>query len=246
MNVIDSATWVGTRPEDDRPCDIPTLLAEMEHAGVSEALCAPYCAARYDARTGNAALVELCQQHPRLHPIAVVHPGMHVGVADEIRRCAADGMVGFRFLPALQGWSVESEPFVRALRAVADTGLPAAVEVGASGDATRLARSAPGLGIPLILAGIGYTTLGEAMALMERDAHLYLEACRLATPGVVEVLVQHVGAERLLFGSQAPLWEIPPTLRMVRESSIPETAKLAILRRNAKRVYNLGGRGGHA
>lgn len=79
-----------------------------------------------------------------------------------------------------------------------------AVERAASGDATRVARASQGLGMPVVLAAVTYSTLGEAMALVERHDNLFLEACSLATPGIVELLVEKLGAERLLFGSGAP------------------------------------------
>ena len=71
-------------------------------------------------------------------------------------------------------------------------------------DATRVARASQGLGMPVVLATVTYAILGEAMALVERHDHLFLEAYRLATPGIVELLVEELGAKRLLFGSGAP------------------------------------------
>jgi len=40
--------------------------------------------------------------------------------------------------------------------------------------------------MPVVLAAVAYSTLGEAMALVERHDHLFPEACRLATPGIVD------------------------------------------------------------
>ena len=104
-------------------------------------------------------------------------------MVEEITRCAQEGFAGFRFVPHAQGWSLEGEPFYVALEAVAATGLPLAVELSASGDATRLARTMEGLGVPAILADVTYSTLGEAVMVMKRHANLYLEAHRLVTPG---------------------------------------------------------------
>jgi predicted TIM-barrel fold metal-dependent hydrolase len=239
MQIVDAATCIGTRPEDERALDVTTLLHEMDRAGVAQALCTHFCAVRYHARTGNAILKGLCAREPRLYPVAIVNPAPYLGVRDEIRRCAQEGFVGFRFVPHAQGWSLESEPFYAALEAVAVTGLPLAVELSASGEATRLARIVEGLDVPVILAHITYSILGEAVGVMKRHANLYLEAHRLVTPGVVELLVAELGPERLLFASGAPYWEIVPTLSMIREADLSEEAKSAILGGNACRLFKL-------
>jgi len=239
MEIIDSATCIGVQPEDDRPLDASTLLGQMDRAGVSEALCTHFAAIRFDTRTGNDELLEICASEPRLYPVAVINPSIYVGVSEEIRRCAHDGFVGFRFVPALQGWSLSSQPFAEAAHVAADTGLPLAVELSSSGDATLVGRVTHALPVPVILAGLTYRTLGEAISVIERHRHLCLEACSLATPGIVELLVQRLGGERLLFARNAPAWEIAPTLSVVRAADIAESDKEAILGDNAKRLYHL-------
>lgn len=243
MHIVDAATCIGARPEDDRSFDPNTLFHEMDRAGVAEALCSHSGALRYHMRKGHAILRELCRKEPRLHPVAIINPSLYLGVAEEILRCAEEGFVGFRFAPYAQGWSLESEPFYTALEIVATTGLPLAIELSASGDATRLARIVAGVSAPVILANITYSTLGEAVMVMKRHANLHLEAHRLVTPGVVELLVAEVGYERLLFASGAPFWEISPTLCMIREADLSESAKGAILGGNARRLFKLD-RGG--
>lgn len=214
----------------------------MDRAGVAEALCTHFSAIRFNIRCGNASLFETCRQFPRLHPVAVINPAPHVGVDADIQHCATEGCVGFRFTPGLQGWSLASEPFVRALvEVVGAVGRPMAVELSESGDATLVARVTQRLDVAVILANVTYGILGEAIAVMERHDHLHLEACRLATPGIVEILVDRIGAERLLFGSGAPAWEIAPTLSIIRSVQIPDAAKRAVLGQNARRIYGLAG-----
>ncbi len=237
--ILDHFTRIGAPPEDDRDLSAEALLGQMERAGVESALCSHTAAVRYDAAEGNARMAALCANHPRLRPIGVINPTAHLGVAEVIRAAARAGCVGLRFAPQTQGWALDSEPFARALEEAAGTGLPIAVELGGPGDATRLLRLAHGLGAPVILANVTYATLGEAIAVLNRDANLRLEASRLCTPGVVEALVNAVGAERLLWGSGAPAWEIAPTLRMIQRAEISDAAKRLILGDNARQLYHL-------
>ena len=246
MEIIDSFCCIGVQPEDDRALDERTLLDQMQCAGVAEALCIHFAAVRYDTRLGNDELLATCASHSRLHPLAAINPTPYVGVADEIRRCAARGCRGVRFAPGRQGWSMGSAPFVHALEIAAESGLPVSVETGGSGEPTQLAALAQGLSVPVILAAVSYATLGEAIAAMQRNPNLLLEACRLATPDVVELLVAEVGAKRLLFASGAPGWEIAPTLEMIRQADVSAAEIQAILGGNARRVYHLAPTGGAA
>jgi predicted TIM-barrel fold metal-dependent hydrolase len=68
---------------------------------------------------------------------------------------------------------------------------------------------------------------------------VYLEATRITMPGEVELLVEVVGAEKLLFGSFAPTNEGIPTIRMVQTAEIPAEAKDLILGGNAARLFHL-------
>lgn len=240
LEVIDGHARIGVQPEDERPLGVAELLDEMERADVAEALCTHFAAVRFDGRAGNQELLGICAQEPRLHPVAVVNPAPYVGVAEEIARCAEQGFVGLRFTPGLQGWVLHSECFRRAIAATAEAGLPAIVELTGPGDASTVAQTMGEMGIPIILANVTYTTLGEAIAALQMAGHCYLEACRLATPGVVETLVSAVGAERLIYGSGAPAWHIIPTLSMIRAADIPDEAKRAILAGNARRLFKLG------
>jgi len=239
MSIVDIHASVGVQPEDDRAHDVSTLLAEMDRAGVDEALCTHFAAIRYDSALGNAKLWEICRHEPRLHPVAVVNPAAHSGVPEEVRHWADMGACGFRFIPTRQGWAVDSETFARAWSAVAETGLPGLLEVGGSGEATRLARITSPSGSAVVLANITYSTLGEAIAVMQRYGHVYLEACRLVTPGVVEYLVQTLGSGRLLFGSGATQWDIIPTLAMIQEADIAADDRQALLGNNARRLFGL-------
>jgi predicted TIM-barrel fold metal-dependent hydrolase len=242
MPIVDIHACIGVQPEDDRAHDSLTLLAEMDRAGVAEALCVHFTAIRYDAALGNARLQEICRCQPRLHPVAVVNPSIHSGVLEQVRRSAEGGACAFRFTPARQGWSVDSQAFIRAWGAMAETGLPGLVEVGGSGEATRLAHNTSAYPATLILANVSYGTLGEAVAVLQRYEHTVLEACRLVTPGVVEYLVDTVGAGRLLFGSGAPAWDIIPTLAMIQQADISAQDRGAILEDNARRIFGLEGR----
>ena len=237
--IIDAYTCIGQQPEDDRDLGADILLGQMVAEGIEQALCSSFTAIRYDGEIGNRELLATCLANPRLLPVAVVNPAPYVNNDALISSYKQMQFLGLRFVPYRQGWSLESEPFQRALYRSAELGLPISVELGASGDATRLSHLVAGLEIPVILANVTYAIMGEAIAVLEAHDNLYLEVSRLVSPGIVEVLVARMGAERLLFASGAPAWHIAPTLEIVRQAEISARAQAAILGGNARRIYRL-------
>jgi hypothetical protein len=241
MEIIDAGTFFGVRPSTDVDLSAETLLNLMARNGVSAALTCSLAAIQYDARTGNDRCLALCEAHPQLYPVAAVDPRAWPDCLAEVERCAALGFVGYRLAREFQGWAIAQQSLRGVLRAVARTGRPVAVHVPAAGDATALLQVAAGLELPVVLAGVGYATLGEALAVLADAPHFYLEAHRLTCPGQLETTVEAVGAERLLFASWAPLHDQRPSLDMVRVSELDAAQQAAILGGNARRLYALEG-----
>jgi predicted TIM-barrel fold metal-dependent hydrolase len=198
-------------------------------------------AIQFDLVAGHDQAVALCAAHPQLYPVAAIDPRRAPDCYAEVVRCARLGVVGYRLLREYQGWAIDNRALLHVLRAIAATGLPAIVHVPASGDATALYRLAEGLETPIVMAAVTYSILSEALAVMAEAPNYYLEAHRVSLPGQVELMVEQVGADRLMYGSWAPMHAQRPSLDMVLESEIDETSKAAILGGNARRVFGLGG-----
>ena len=91
----------------------------------------------------------------------------------------------------------------------------------------------------MVLLGGHYTQLGDCLAALERWPHLYLETSRLAQFRGVETVVRAVGAQRLLFGTDAPARPIQAPLNAMLTADIDADDKRAILGGNASRLFGL-------
>ena len=228
MNVVDIGTLFGVRPATDQDLSSEMLLRMMARNGVAEALTCSLKAIQFDLVAGNDETFALCAAHPELHPLASVDPRRAPDCTAEVARCAELGCVGYRLLREYQGWAIANQALRHVLRAIAETGLPAIVHVPASGDATALLHLAGDLGAPVVMAAVTYGVLSEALAVMADAPHFYLEAHRVSLPGQVELCVEQVGAERLLYGSWAPMHAQRPSMDMVLGAEIGEADKAAI------------------
>jgi predicted TIM-barrel fold metal-dependent hydrolase len=257
MHIVDIGTLFGVRPAiDQATVDSPahagemaraekldlsadTLLRVLAHNGVAEALTCSLKAIQFNFAAGNNETWALCQTHPNLHPVAVVDPRQYPDCLAEVERCAAKGFVAFRLWREYQGWAIASQSFKHLLRAISRTGKPTIVHTPAAGDATALLDIAGEWDLAVVLASITYSTMAEALAVMVDAPRFYLEAHRVALPGEVEVMVEAVGAERIMFGSWAPLFSQRPSMDMVLESEIGLQDQARILSGNARRVFRL-------
>jgi predicted TIM-barrel fold metal-dependent hydrolase len=251
MHIVDIGTLFGVRPALDQvkvgdlahagdlDLSASTLLRVLAHNGVTEALTCSLKAIQFNFSAGNAETWALCQAHSNLHPVAVVDPRQYPDCLAEVERCAAKGFVAFRLWREYQGWAIASQSFKHLMRAISRTGKPAIVHAPAAGDATALLDMAGGWDLAVVLASITYSTLAEALAVMADAPQFYLEAHRVALPGEVELMVDAVGAERIMFGSWAPLFSQRPSMDMVLGSEIGQDDQMRILSGNARRVFRL-------
>ena len=80
----------------------------------------------------------------------------------------------------------------------------------------------------------------QAIKAAQECDNVYLETCStFRTPGVIEELVDGVGAERVLFGSDTPLMDPRPQMGKIITAAIDDGAKRLILGENAKKLLKL-------
>lgn len=74
-----------------------------------------------------------------------------------------------------------------------------------------------------------------------RNGNLWVDtsSARSILPGLIEWAVKELGPERLLFGSDSPLYHVAMQRTRIEAAEIPDEAKRMILRENAVRFFRL-------
>ena len=103
-------------------------------------------------------------------------------------------------------------------------------------------------GVCLVLAHLG-NGAGDAQrpdlqvravaAARHRNLWVDTSSYRSVMPGLIEWAVKELGAERLLFGSDTPLYHVAVQRARIEAAEIPEAARRLILRENALRFFGL-------
>ena len=236
MPILDCNTIVGSWPFDELDLTPAPLLAGMEKRGVSRSVVTHTAAIYYDTSAGNDAVLEVCQEHKELVPTAVINPLRFPLATLEVLRCQTASVKIFRFCPREHGYPFSAQ--VGALREVL-TSLEAAKlllvdlvdmpEPGLSDDIAEL------LPAPTVFT-VRDNQLGAIFRAASQSPRVLVETSHLTGGGVLEMVVRHMGQERVLFGSGAPLLSIGSAVTSVQYAEFNEETRQGIFEGNLARV----------
>jgi hypothetical protein len=168
-----------------------------------------------------------------------VNPQAYFGADGPFTRFKADGFRMVRFFPEPQGWEAGYAPMAVLAKQLEGEALPLMVDVDLPGVASRLVQSLASHPAPLILSSIDDTMVAEAIALMRSHAKLYVECSRLIAVGAVRLIVDSVGAERVLYGSGAPLQPMASVLGVLRHAGLTDEQRALVLGGNARSILGV-------
>jgi predicted TIM-barrel fold metal-dependent hydrolase len=241
----------------ERTASVESLVAAMDEHGVDRAVCFSWpfadpamCAEANDYVAGAV------RRHPdRLVGFGGVQP-LDADAAREVTRCAGLGLAGIGEMNAdAQGWGLLDEAVEPVVRASVEAGMPWTLHCS-----EPVGRQYPGRGsstpdrvmafaqrhpdLTLICAHLGgglplYSHIPEVRRACER---LYFDTA--AQPFVYEAsvyraLIDGVGAERILLGSDHPLLDLPRYVAALDDAGIDDPARGLITGGNAARLLHL-------
>lgn len=236
--IFDANAFIGKWPYwPVRAAAAGEVAAELEAWGIPRAAVCSTRAIFVDCEDGNAEAARAAREHPQTFTaFACVGP----------MAPAAPGAPGLRLYPqhhsfhplhaawldaTLEEAAARARPVMLPLRLIMNWGMPmldlAVIEA-------LVARHPC---VEWILAGINYLhELELAGALMDRYATVHLETSCVMGYEAVAGLVERHGAERILFGSGAPLQHGAAALAKILHARVPDAARALILGGNLRRL----------
>lgn len=237
--VVDCNTHFGFLPFRDTDVSVGRLLALMDRHGVATALTYSLKGVAYDFEEGNDETLAVCRENPRLLPVATVDPRRYLGVTEEMTKRHREGFLALRVFPESQGWQIDSVMFRPILAELERLNMPLVVPCPSSGSATSILRAVGGSTLPVILCGVGYFNLAEAIAACRENPMLFVEAQIVDTPDALRVAADAIGAERFVFGSNSPSCSMRASLNLVAESELDDEQKSMVFSSNVCRILGI-------
>jgi hypothetical protein len=193
--------------------------------------------------------VERSPARDRFVPFASVHP-RDAGWRDKLRGFAARGARGLKLHPEMMRFAPDAPAAMEIYAECERLGLPVIFHAGRSGIEPESIRPyalirhyVPAIAahprVQFLLGHAGARDVADAMAAARQYPNVWLEiACQGASQ--LAAILEGVGPDRLLFGSDWPFYPLAATLAKVLLVTEGEpAARAAILRDNALRMFGV-------
>jgi predicted TIM-barrel fold metal-dependent hydrolase len=239
--IIDSNVFFGFWPRRCLESSLDTVRDIARQHNIAKIAICSMRGIFQDFVQGNTETIELAMHDEGIIPVVTVNPNHFLDCDPEIDRCIENGIKLFRFFPEFQGWTYSYRPFLRLLQRLSrsdaivmlPTRLARHLEFGSISD---IGRAVGELDIRCIMTDVYYGNLAEALTVAAEHPGIMVESHLLNSPGAVELLVNNLGFERLIFGSRSPLAYVGAALKPILEASVDDSVKQAILGTNIQRM----------
>jgi uncharacterized protein len=238
--------------------DTAELAARLRSQGVTQAWAGSFDGLLHkDLASVNARLAYECRRHGRgiLIPFGSVNPA-GPDWEEDLQRCATQyRMAGIRLHPNYHGYALDSAAFARLLKRATDLGLIVQIalvmedermmhprlRVEAVDTTPLLAIIKQTPGLRLVLLNALRTLRDQPLSDLVGGGEVSVDIAMLEGVAGVENLLRQISAERVLFGSHAPLFYFESAALKLKESVIQQPALERIRAGNARRILARSG-----
>ena len=251
---VSLSRWPFRRLPDDEPA---ALVARLRRHGVVQAWAGSFDGILHRDLAGvNARLASECRAYGDglLLPFGSVNPRLP-DWREDLRRCHEEHrMTGIRLHPNYHGYDLRDPGFAEVLSLAAARGLVVELALRMEDERTQhpLVRVAPVDPAPLpVLIGrepklrlviLHWKDLlrGDLIRRLSAAGEVYFEISTLDGLGNFTRLLEDVSVERVLFGSNFPLFNFESALFKAREAGLSEAQRKAVFEGNARRLPGRG------
>lgn len=226
---------------------VPGLLANADNAGIDVSVVFQG-GVPADPRPGNAKLLDAVAGEARIVPGCLVNPTMGPDALADLEKCVARGARTVKLMGALHGYRLDGPAVDPVMDLARSLGITATIHSGSylSGCApeyiARLARRHPD--VTILMDHMGYREwVASAVQAAQENANIYLGTTIIAAvePFRIHAIVAdgELGADRIVFGSNAPLALADHGVQGIRVAGFSAEEESLILGENLRRIYAL-------
>lgn len=251
MNFFDINCMLGPTNTDREPSfrTPDALLVEMDRVGIAEALVYATQARMAHPVDGNAKIVEMTRNQPRLHACWVVLPPGTIEQPEPkelVKRIRANDVRAVRMFPEEHNFPLLERSLRPLLSALTEARIPLLIDTGRVGwsqikldwrEVFAIAEAHPTL--PLVLLREGGTTERVLFSVWDEFPNLHLETSYIQESRIVEEITERFGQRSLLFGTGMPTYDPGGPLALIQGAQIPEEHRTDIAGNNLRRLFGL-------
>jgi len=224
------------------------FVETLDIYGISKSCVSSIEAINYYAETGNNSVLALMEQYPK-RIIGFCVPNPYQQPRKEVRRCIKAGFRGIKLHPWGSECSLANYRYTPVFEEAATQDIPVLFHSGGSLKVPDFKYATPEMifsvaeRFPKVKMIIGHMGLERWKEMVERVVdykNLYLDiTMSMPHPDRINIAVQKVGAERVIFGTDMTLLEPAIPLGLIQGSKISDEEKELILGGNIMRLLNM-------
>ena len=240
--VFDCHGHIHPDPKFNTPdCDGAGILKTLDRLGVNGMAVSSVIAFYSDVNFGNEDLLQTVKAHPgRLYGYLTLSP--YTACDPEKYLTDGTGFVGVKIHASVNKTVIDDPRYMPALEIADQKGMAVLLHTWSAGDVRAVAKLADQF------PNASFIIAHSAM-LGCRDA--CVEACRqyeniycdtaisTSFEGTIEYMVNKIGADRLLYGSDCAFFDCSQTFGKIGLANISDGDKIKIYGENARRVFKL-------
>jgi len=241
--IIDCEAYNLTKPIAGKTFGLPGLLQLAREASVDRTVLMPDVGVHPDNRglAEAVAASPAAQEHFVLS--AWLNPSFGEDAVKELETAVLEwGFRGLKLMPTHHNFRSVSQVPYPLMRKAEELGIPVTIHSGTFFchplEISVLADAFPN--VPVIMDHMGYRNyVAEAIAAARRSPNIYLATTAVMEPHWIRQAVRELGAEQVLFGSNAPVVWPSTQLLVIRQAELTEAEERKVLGENAARLYHL-------
>ena len=223
LNFFDCNCMIGKRSDrrEGEPWSLDSLLQDMAYFGIAEALVSNATSKDFDPITGNKELIQTISGYTNLHPIWTITPPLIGEIQSPkqfVQESENDGVIGFTAFPLLHNFSMMDWCIGELLIEIQNVGTPLLLPLSETNwnEVHSICTSYPNL--PVIIQTVNYRQLRFLLPLWKKHRNLYVDISWFSIVDIIPFLMKHNLMDRLLFGTNYPIYTPGAAVTMVTYS----------------------------
>ncbi|MCC7451648.1 MAG: amidohydrolase [Anaerolineae bacterium] len=242
--IIDCEAYHVTEPLGGKVFGLSGLEHITREAGIDKAV----VVAEIGVRPRNRQLAEELATCPPLRDLFIgcawINPQFGEESVRELEMAVKEwGFCALKLMPTHHAFRPVTKAAHALMRKAEELNIPVTIHSGSTSfshplEIAELAAAFPK--VPVVMDHMGYRYfVNEAIAGARRVPNLYLATTAVMEPHFIRMAVKELGAEKVLFGTNAPHVYPSTQLLVVRQAELSEADEKKVLAENAARIFRL-------
>ncbi|MGI6294658.1 MAG: amidohydrolase family protein [Armatimonadota bacterium] len=224
------------------------MVRMMDRVGVECCISSACAGISTEYRAGNSEVIQAMKEFPgRILGFCAVNPNFPASeLRDELNRCFDAGMIAIKYHPSCHIHPIDGEGYRAAWEYADEHKLAVLTHTDSGGphcsvtQAGKCAAQYPNTEVIIGHCGFGYAGAALCAQVAKEVSNAYFDlAASTANLDLVETIVEGVGADRTLFGTDIPFLDCRIQLGRLAFSKLNDDQLTQVLSANAARIYGL-------